>query len=72
MLINSVTAVYFSPTGTTKKIMNAIINGMGAEDNEIIDITLPQARRIIYRPKFVVANVLKMKSRVDKEPKIFL
>lgn len=45
MLINSVTAVYFSPTGTTKKIMNAIINGMGAEDNEIIDITLPQARK---------------------------
>ncbi len=45
MLINSVTAVYFSPTGTSKKIMNAIINGIGAEDNEIIDITLPQTRK---------------------------
>ncbi|MDR3598142.1 EFR1 family ferrodoxin [Clostridium sp.] len=44
MLINSVTTIYFSPTGTTKKIINSIIKGMGISNNKIIDLTLPKVR----------------------------
>jgi Heterodisulfide reductase, subunit A and related polyferredoxins len=44
MIISSVTSIYFSPTGTTKKIINSIIKGMGTVDNQIIDLTLPKAR----------------------------
>lgn len=29
MIINSETIIYFSPTGTTKKVVNSIIKGMG-------------------------------------------
>lgn len=41
MLIDSVTEIYFSPTNTTKKIINAIAKGMGLINKEILDITLP-------------------------------
>lgn len=44
MLIKSVTEIYFSPTGTTKKIINAIAKGMGEINKEVIDITLPDVR----------------------------
>ena len=36
MLISSVTTIYFSPTGTTKKIINSIVKGMGIVNNKII------------------------------------
>lgn len=42
MLIDSITLIYFSPTGTTKEIINSIIKGMGIVNNEIIDLTLPK------------------------------
>lgn len=44
MIINSVTEIYFSPTGTTKKVIRAIAEGMGVINKEVIDITLPQLR----------------------------
>lgn len=44
MLISSVTTIYFSPTGTTKKIINSIVKGMGIVNNKIIDLTLPKVR----------------------------
>lgn len=44
MLINLVTTIYFSPTGTTKKIINSIVKGMGIVNNEIIDLTLLKIR----------------------------
>lgn len=44
MLISSVTTIYFSPTGTTKKIINSIVKGMGIVNNRIIDLTLPKVR----------------------------
>lgn len=44
MLIDSVTEIYFSPTNTTKKIINAIAKGMGLVNKEILDITLPNVR----------------------------
>ena len=44
MLISSVTTIYFSPTGKTKKIINSIVKGMGIVNNKIIDLTLPKVR----------------------------
>lgn len=44
MIVNSATIIYFSPTGTTKKIVNSIVEGMGISNNEIIDLTLPKVR----------------------------
>jgi len=34
--------VYFSPTGTAKKVVTGIAQGLGAEDAEQIDLTLPE------------------------------
>ncbi|MGE5626563.1 MAG: EFR1 family ferrodoxin [Solirubrobacterales bacterium] len=44
MLIESVTTIYFSPTGTTKKIINSIVKGMDIQSKQIIDLTLPKNR----------------------------
>ncbi len=44
MVIESVTGIYFSPTGTTKKIMDAIIKAMKLDKVEFIDLTLPKVR----------------------------
>ncbi|WP_247648326.1 EFR1 family ferrodoxin [Pseudodesulfovibrio sp. zrk46] len=37
--------VYFSPTGTTKAVVQAIANGIDSSKVEFIDITKPEARR---------------------------
>ncbi|ACL03931.1 4Fe-4S ferredoxin iron-sulfur binding domain protein [Desulfatibacillum aliphaticivorans] len=34
---------YFSPTGTTRKVLQSIAEGIGAENVEHIDLTLPQS-----------------------------
>jgi ferredoxin len=39
MEINKCKCVFFSPTGTTKKIVNEIANGIGIEEKETIDFT---------------------------------
>lgn len=44
MLISSAITIYFSPTGTTKKVVNSIVKGMGIVDNKIIDLTIPKVR----------------------------
>lgn len=44
MDINSLTLAYFSPTGTTRKILNGIAEGFGIESVEQIDLTLPQEK----------------------------
>lgn len=44
MKIKKVYALYFSPTGATKKAITAFVKGM-AIPFEIIDLTLPKARR---------------------------
>lgn len=44
MLISSATLIYFSPTGTTKKIINSIVKGMGIVNNQVIEFTLPKVR----------------------------
>lgn len=44
MKIQSVKAVYFSPTGTTKTVLKGIVEGINCENIEYIDITNPRAR----------------------------
>ncbi len=45
--MNQVTAMYFSPTGTSKKITEAIARGMGGE-TRIVDLTRSEARQGTY------------------------
>ncbi len=43
MNADTVKLAYFSPTGTTRKILNGIAEGLGAKNVEQIDLTLPEA-----------------------------
>ena len=45
MKIESVKLVYFSPTGTTKTVIQGIANGINPGTMELIDITRPDARK---------------------------
>ncbi len=47
MFISSVTSICFSPTGTTKKVINAIVKGMGITKNISIDLTSFDIRNIL-------------------------
>jgi flavodoxin len=42
--IQSLKLVFFSPTGTTKSVIQSIAKGINAEKEEFIDITLPSSR----------------------------
>ena len=42
MQISSTVKAYFSPTGTTQKIINAIAKGINADEVKTIDLTLPE------------------------------
>lgn len=44
MIISSATSIFFSPTGTTKKVINAILKGMGSTRNTSIDLTSAHVR----------------------------
>ena len=45
MKIESLKLVYFSPTGTTKKIIERIAQGINHSSTEIVDITKPEERK---------------------------
>ncbi|XPV75824.1 MAG: flavodoxin domain-containing protein [Desulfovibrio sp.] len=45
MKINNVTLVYFSPTNTTKAVVESVARGMGAQSVDAVDITRPDARK---------------------------
>jgi len=42
MKIKQITLIYFSPTGTTQKVLESIAKGITAEDVEYINLTLPE------------------------------
>ncbi|RII35523.1 4Fe-4S ferredoxin [Clostridium chromiireducens] len=44
MKLNSATSIYFSPTGTTKKVISSILKGMCISSNTTIDMTKPSIR----------------------------
>lgn len=46
MIIDSAAVIYFSPTGTTKKILYAITEGMGIDNLKYINLTLPDVRKV--------------------------
>jgi len=50
MIINSATIIYFSPTGTTKKVINTIIKGMGIVSVNTIDLTSNKVRNSVTLP----------------------
>ena len=45
MKINTVTCIFFSPTGTTKTLLERIVRGIGAEKVEMVDCTKRSERR---------------------------
>lgn len=45
MEIKSVKLVYFSPTGTTRAVVQGITRGINPDSTELIDITRPDARK---------------------------
>jgi ferredoxin len=51
MKINKIKLVSFSPTGTTRTIVQAIAKGINHNHVELIDITKPAARREVLRTK---------------------
>lgn len=55
MKIESVKLAYFSPTGTTKAVVQGIANGINSSTRELIDITTPHARK---KPLETSENVL--------------
>lgn len=44
MEVKQVKLVYFSPTGTTQKVLTGIARGITAEDSAHVDLTLPEGR----------------------------
>lgn len=45
MRIGSVTLACFSPTGTTRAVLEGIARGIGCDMAELVDVTTPEARR---------------------------
>jgi ferredoxin len=49
MKIQTVKSVYFSPTGTTKKVIQGIVRGINHKKVEMIDITKPGSRNCLLK-----------------------
>ena len=58
-MTNRIGILFFSPTGTTKKICNAIASGMGSDDPLIFDMTHPNTRAEI------IANANTVLDKID-------
>lgn len=50
MEVTQVKLVYFSPTGTTRKVLESIAAGIGVEDVAPMDLTLPEGARQTLQP----------------------
>jgi ferredoxin len=50
MEVKQVKLIYFSPTGTTQKVLQSIAKGIIAEDAEHINLTLPEGAQQIIPP----------------------
>jgi len=50
MHFSSIDAVYFSPTGTTKRVLEAIATGLGLENVTLVDLTMPGGDRKVSVP----------------------
>ncbi|BCZ48326.1 ferredoxin [Clostridium gelidum] len=72
MIINSATSIYFSPTGTTKKIIDQIIKGMGLEKVNLVDLTLPKIRESVLNEINEDIVLIGVPVYEDKVPEILL
>ena len=61
MEIKQVKLIYFSPTGTTHKVLESIAKGIGSNDVKHINLTLPEGTQQIISP---FSNELDRKSVV--------
>jgi ferredoxin/flavodoxin len=50
MAVKQVKLIYFSPTGTTQKVLESIAKGINAEDVEHINLTLPEGAQQTIPP----------------------
>ena len=50
MIVDRVTLAYFSPTGTTRRVLEAIARGVGGREVQRIDLTLPGAKAPALSP----------------------
>ena len=50
MVVKQVKLIYFSPTGTTRKVLESIAKGIAAEGIEHIDLTLPGVAQQTIQP----------------------
>jgi hypothetical protein len=50
MEIKQVKLIYFSPTGTTQKVLESIAKGIAAQDVEHINLTLPEGAQQTIPP----------------------
>lgn len=69
MNFDAVKLVYFSPTGTTRKVLDGIAEGLGAANIEHIDLTLPQGDTgmpIEIKDELVLLGVPVYEGRVPK------
>lgn len=69
MNFNTVKLVYFSPTGTTAKILNGIAEGFGANEIEQMDLTLPTTDNLKpdgSKDEFVILGVPVYEGRVSR------
>jgi flavodoxin len=55
MEVKQVKLIYFSPTGTTQKVLESIAKGITVEDVEHINLTLPEGAQQTI-PPFSVVN----------------
>ena len=75
MKIKDVVCIYFSPTGTTEKIVKGIANGLQAEKIEMIDCTKRAGRRNYdrtFKNQLVIIGVPVYYGRVPEEIEPFL
>jgi ferredoxin len=75
MLINSVRVVYFSPTGTTKKVLEGILEGIGAEKVKFSDLLKPQGEIDLTdnnKPDMVIIGMPTYVSRIPPEATVQL
>ena len=59
MEVKQVKLVFFSPTGTTQKVLESIAKGITVKDVEHINLTLPQGARQTIPPfsdEFVIMS----------------
>ena len=69
MKYSAVKIAYFSPTGTTRKVLKGIAEGLGADNVEQIDLTLPEAdtpQPVEIQDELVLLGVPVYEGRVAK------